>query len=88
MSHREEALGKTQDTLERLCLSAGLGTPLGSPGIAGGSVWDPDRWFGPHGTEAGRRAGSWVRHVVFSQVSVRQSTAQFLISREDPQPQS
>ncbi|KAI3376633.1 hypothetical protein L3Q82_017066 [Scortum barcoo] len=27
MSHREEAPGKTQDTLERLCLSAGLGTP-------------------------------------------------------------
>ncbi|KAI3371425.1 hypothetical protein L3Q82_024025 [Scortum barcoo] len=23
--------GKTQDTLERLCLSAGLGTPQGSP---------------------------------------------------------
>ncbi|KAI3354882.1 hypothetical protein L3Q82_004680 [Scortum barcoo] len=33
---------KTQDTLERLCLSAGLGTPLGSPGRAGGSVWDCD----------------------------------------------
>ncbi|KAI3369582.1 hypothetical protein L3Q82_024487 [Scortum barcoo] len=29
MSHREEAPGKTQDTLERLCLSAGLGTPRG-----------------------------------------------------------
>ncbi|KAI3375862.1 hypothetical protein L3Q82_004137 [Scortum barcoo] len=31
MSHREEALGKTQNTLERLCLSAGLGTPRGVP---------------------------------------------------------
>ncbi|KAI3357833.1 hypothetical protein L3Q82_016221 [Scortum barcoo] len=31
MSHREEAQGKTQDTLERLCLSAGLGTPRRSP---------------------------------------------------------
>ncbi|KAI3375720.1 hypothetical protein L3Q82_003724 [Scortum barcoo] len=31
--------GKTQDTLERLCLSAGLGTPRGPPGRAGGSVW-------------------------------------------------
>ncbi|KAI3354759.1 hypothetical protein L3Q82_004585 [Scortum barcoo] len=31
MSHREKAPWKTQDTLERLCLSAGLGTPLGSP---------------------------------------------------------
>ncbi|KAI3363409.1 hypothetical protein L3Q82_012024 [Scortum barcoo] len=31
--------GKTQDTLEKLCLSAGLGTPLGPPGRAGGSVW-------------------------------------------------
>ncbi|KAI3376166.1 hypothetical protein L3Q82_016693 [Scortum barcoo] len=31
MSHREEAPGKTQDTLERLCLSAGLGTPRGPP---------------------------------------------------------
>ncbi|KAI3376789.1 hypothetical protein L3Q82_000389 [Scortum barcoo] len=28
---REEALGKTQDTLERLCLSAGLGTPRDPP---------------------------------------------------------
>ncbi|KAI3354196.1 hypothetical protein L3Q82_018734 [Scortum barcoo] len=35
----EEAQGKTQDTLERLCLSAGLGTPQGPPGRAGGSVW-------------------------------------------------
>ncbi|KAI3352281.1 hypothetical protein L3Q82_005259 [Scortum barcoo] len=40
MSHQEEApQGKTQDTLERLCLSAGLGTPRGPPGRAGGSVW-------------------------------------------------
>ncbi|KAI3360742.1 hypothetical protein L3Q82_012979 [Scortum barcoo] len=39
MSHREEASGKTQDTLERLCLSAGLGMPRGPPGRAGGSVW-------------------------------------------------
>ncbi|KAI3369611.1 hypothetical protein L3Q82_025321 [Scortum barcoo] len=31
--------GKTQDTLERLCLSAGLGTPRDPPGRAGGSVW-------------------------------------------------
>ncbi|KAI3352654.1 hypothetical protein L3Q82_019298, partial [Scortum barcoo] len=31
MSHREEASGKTQDTLERLCLSAGLGTPRRIP---------------------------------------------------------
>ncbi|KAI3368497.1 hypothetical protein L3Q82_025510 [Scortum barcoo] len=34
-----EAPGKTQDTLERLCLSAGLGTPRDPPGRAGGSVW-------------------------------------------------
>ncbi|KAK3542076.1 hypothetical protein QTP86_011949 [Hemibagrus guttatus] len=39
MPHREEAPGKTQDTLERLCLSAGLGTPWGPSGGAGGSVW-------------------------------------------------
>ncbi|KAI3356975.1 hypothetical protein L3Q82_003603 [Scortum barcoo] len=31
MSHQEEASGKTQDTLEKLCLSAGLGTPRGPP---------------------------------------------------------
>ncbi|KAK3533211.1 hypothetical protein QTP70_013614 [Hemibagrus guttatus] len=37
MPHREEAPGKTQDTLERLCLSAGLGTPWGPSGRAGGS---------------------------------------------------
>ncbi|KAI3351626.1 hypothetical protein L3Q82_020238 [Scortum barcoo] len=34
----EEAPGKTQDTLEKLCLSAGLGTPQSPPGKAGGSV--------------------------------------------------
>ncbi|KAK3527334.1 hypothetical protein QTP86_021953 [Hemibagrus guttatus] len=39
MPHREQAPGKTQDTLERLCLSAGLGTPWGPSGRAGGSVW-------------------------------------------------
>ncbi|KAK3547094.1 hypothetical protein QTP86_011444 [Hemibagrus guttatus] len=39
MPHLEEAPGKTQDTLERLCLSAGLGTPQGPSGRAGGSVW-------------------------------------------------
>ncbi|KAK3526553.1 hypothetical protein QTP70_030693, partial [Hemibagrus guttatus] len=39
MPHWEEAPGKTQDTLERLCLSAGLGTPWGPSGRAGGSVW-------------------------------------------------
>ncbi|KAK3535008.1 hypothetical protein QTP70_001967 [Hemibagrus guttatus] len=39
MPHREEALGKTQDTLERLSLSAGLGTPRGPSGRAGGRVW-------------------------------------------------
>ncbi|KAI3375889.1 hypothetical protein L3Q82_004144 [Scortum barcoo] len=39
MSHREEASGKTQDTLEKLCLSAGLGMPRNPPGRAGGSVW-------------------------------------------------
>ncbi|KAK3508832.1 hypothetical protein QTP70_009600 [Hemibagrus guttatus] len=30
---------ETQDTLERLCLSAGLGMPRGPSGRAGGSVW-------------------------------------------------
>ncbi|KAI3375876.1 hypothetical protein L3Q82_003763 [Scortum barcoo] len=39
MSHREEASGKTQDTLERLCLSDWPGNASGSPGRAGGSVW-------------------------------------------------
>ncbi|KAK3572560.1 hypothetical protein QTP86_000430 [Hemibagrus guttatus] len=39
MPHWEEAPGKTQDTLERLCLSAGLGMPRGPSGRAGGSVW-------------------------------------------------
>jgi len=33
----EETPGKTQDTLERLCLSADLGRPRGLPGGAGGS---------------------------------------------------
>ncbi|KAJ0068126.1 hypothetical protein NL108_016284 [Boleophthalmus pectinirostris] len=38
MSHQEEAPGKTQDTLEGLCFSAGLGTPRGPPRRAGGRV--------------------------------------------------
>ncbi|MEQ2299496.1 hypothetical protein AMECASPLE_015728 [Ameca splendens] len=43
MSHREEAQGTTQDTLEGLCLSAGLGTPWALPGGAGGGVWGEGR---------------------------------------------
>ncbi|KAK3523555.1 hypothetical protein QTP70_002464 [Hemibagrus guttatus] len=39
MPHQEEAPGKTQDTLKRLCLSAGLGTPWCPSRRAGGSVW-------------------------------------------------
>ncbi|XP_057709915.1 uncharacterized protein LOC130927844 isoform X2 [Corythoichthys intestinalis] len=35
MSHRREAPGTTQDMLERLCLSAGLGTPWDPAGGAG-----------------------------------------------------
>ncbi len=35
---REETPGKTQDTLEGLCLPTGLGTPRYPPGGAGGSV--------------------------------------------------
>ncbi|MED6246040.1 hypothetical protein ATANTOWER_012027 [Ataeniobius toweri] len=38
-SHREEAQGTAQDTLEGLCLSAGLGTPWAPPGGAGRGVW-------------------------------------------------
>uniref|UniRef100_A0A3B3Z630 Tenascin XB n=1 Tax=Periophthalmus magnuspinnatus TaxID=409849 RepID=A0A3B3Z630_9GOBI len=41
MSHREEALGKTQGTLESLCLSTGLGMPCGPTGGAGGSKGMP-----------------------------------------------
>lgn len=37
MSHEEESPGQTQDTLERLYLSAGLGMPQYCPGYAGGS---------------------------------------------------
>lgn len=37
MSHWAVALGKTQDTPERLRHSAGLGTPLGPPKGTGGS---------------------------------------------------
>ncbi|MEQ2194675.1 hypothetical protein XENOCAPTIV_001329 [Xenoophorus captivus] len=42
-SHWEEAQGKAQDTLERLCLSAGLGTPWAPPRGAGGGVWGEGR---------------------------------------------
>ncbi|MEQ2299455.1 hypothetical protein AMECASPLE_015330 [Ameca splendens] len=37
--HREEAQGKTQDTLKGPCVSAGLGTSWDSPGHAGPSGW-------------------------------------------------
>lgn len=39
MSHEKESPGQTQDKIERLYLSAGLGTPQCSPGYAGGSGW-------------------------------------------------
>ena len=39
MSDREETSGPTQDMLEGLYLSAGLGTPRDSPERAGGSGW-------------------------------------------------
>ncbi|MEQ2296538.1 Tetratricopeptide repeat protein 30A [Ameca splendens] len=42
-SHREEAQGTAQDTLEGLCLSAGLGTPWAPPGGDGGGVWGEGR---------------------------------------------
>ncbi|MED6283016.1 hypothetical protein CHARACLAT_004411 [Characodon lateralis] len=42
-SHREEAQGTAQDTLEGLCLSAGLGTPWAPPGGAGRGVWGEGR---------------------------------------------
>ncbi|MEQ2302382.1 G protein-activated inward rectifier potassium channel 1 [Ameca splendens] len=42
-SHRGEAQGTAQDTLEGLCLSAGLGTPWAPPGGAGGGVWGEGR---------------------------------------------
>ncbi|MEQ2268578.1 hypothetical protein XENORESO_013202, partial [Xenotaenia resolanae] len=42
-SHREEAQGTAQDTLEGLCLWAGLGTPWAPPGRAGGGVWGEGR---------------------------------------------
>ncbi|MEQ2301683.1 hypothetical protein AMECASPLE_038603 [Ameca splendens] len=37
-SNQKEAQGTAQDTLEGLCLSAGLGTTWASPGGAGGGV--------------------------------------------------
>lgn len=40
---REKVLGKTQDTLERMFLSAGLETLWDSPGGAGGSGWGVER---------------------------------------------
>ncbi|MED6278956.1 hypothetical protein CHARACLAT_029407 [Characodon lateralis] len=42
-SHREEAQGTPQDTLEGLCLSAGLGMPWAPPGGAGRGVWGEGR---------------------------------------------
>ncbi|KAK3518109.1 hypothetical protein QTP70_033327 [Hemibagrus guttatus] len=41
MPHQQETPGKTQDTLERLCLSADLGTPQNPSGRAGGSHREP-----------------------------------------------
>ncbi|KAI3377266.1 hypothetical protein L3Q82_009173, partial [Scortum barcoo] len=61
MSHQEEeASGKTQDTLERLCLSAGLGTPRGPPEelekVSGSNHLSPDdRLEDAHGVLQPRR---------------------------------
>ncbi|MEQ2238118.1 Disheveled-associated activator of morphogenesis 1 [Ilyodon furcidens] len=42
-SHQEEVQVTAQDTLEGLCLSAGLGTPWAPPGGAGRGVWREGR---------------------------------------------
>jgi len=44
MSHWEETPGKTQDTLERLCLSADLGTPRVPPEELEEVAGDRDVW--------------------------------------------
>ncbi|KAK3556123.1 hypothetical protein QTP70_005605 [Hemibagrus guttatus] len=55
MPHWEDTPGKTQDKLERLCLSDGLGMPRGPSRRAGGSVWGEGicniiKKFAKHGT--------------------------------------
>ncbi|KAK3539731.1 hypothetical protein QTP70_012878 [Hemibagrus guttatus] len=62
MPHREEAPGKTQDTLERLCLSAGLGTPRGPSGRVGGSVWGEGAEAGFNPTKVRRRERNIIGH--------------------------
>ncbi|MED6270083.1 hypothetical protein CHARACLAT_006271 [Characodon lateralis] len=58
-SHWEEAQGTAQDTLEGLCLSAGLGTPWAPPGGAGGGVWGEGR-LGVSAESATSATRSWI----------------------------
>ncbi|MEQ2232247.1 hypothetical protein ILYODFUR_009219 [Ilyodon furcidens] len=64
-SHQEETQGTAQNTLEGLCLLAGLGTPWAPPGGAGGGVWGEGR-LGVSAESAGPATWSWVKQKTMS----------------------
>ncbi|MEQ2193817.1 hypothetical protein XENOCAPTIV_015096, partial [Xenoophorus captivus] len=59
-SHVEEAQGTARNTLDGLCLSAGLGTPWAPPGGAGGGVWGEGR-LGVSAESAAPATRSWIK---------------------------
>ncbi|MED6275545.1 hypothetical protein CHARACLAT_027590 [Characodon lateralis] len=69
---RRSSQGTAQDTLEGLCLSAGLRTPLVRPGGAGGGVWVEGR-LGVSAESAGPPARSrikWKTEELFRKTSI------------------
>ncbi|KAK3520314.1 hypothetical protein QTP70_021348 [Hemibagrus guttatus] len=79
MPHREEAPGKTQDTLERLCLSAGLETPRGPSGRAGGRVWGEGGYLCfPLLTSVLRDETQWESPLIFNPAHFLDEQGQFV----------
>ncbi|MEQ2230347.1 hypothetical protein ILYODFUR_028316 [Ilyodon furcidens] len=72
MSHWEEAQGTAQDTLEGLCLSAGLGTPWAPPQGAEGGVWGEGR-LGVSTESAAPVTRSWMKRKTTSTTSMSTS---------------
>ncbi|KAI3372531.1 hypothetical protein L3Q82_023016 [Scortum barcoo] len=75
-------LGKTQDTLGRLCLSAGLGTPRGPPGRAGGRVWGEGS-LGISAQTAASATRSRIKQMKMDgwMLAIRANTAAWLVAR-------
>ncbi|MEQ2315050.1 hypothetical protein AMECASPLE_018248, partial [Ameca splendens] len=67
----------TQDTLEGLCLLAGLGTPWAPPGGAGGGVWGKGR-LGVSAESAESAAPTTQTWINRKKTSTKEKTGQFI----------